>query len=115
MTADPEILIGRRAFLVAQRALSGIATTAIPTPLSVGWYDTAVDPERGSFAVVSEDGEHADLIGEIISVSYRGRSVNAYVLGARSITSDIALQRRAFIAIAPPSAGVVEGQVRVLA
>jgi hypothetical protein len=115
MTADPEILVGRRAFTEAQHLLAGVPLLAVPMPLRVGWYDTSVDPERGSFAVVAEEGEHQGLIGEIISVEFQGRSVSAYVLGARSITSDIALQRRAFMAIASPSAGSVHAQVQVLA
>jgi hypothetical protein len=109
------LLSARRAFPIAQQLLAGVPILTPPLDLSIGWYDTALDPERGSFAVVAEGGEHEDLIGEVIAVSYRGRSVNAYVLGARGISAELALQRRAFLAIAVPSAESLEAQVEVLA
>jgi hypothetical protein len=109
------LLSARRAFPVAQQLLAGVPILTPPLDVSVGWYDTALDPERGSFAVVAEGGEHEDLIGEVIAVTYRGRSVNAYVLGARGISTEFALQRRAFLAIAVPSTESVQAQAEVLA
>lgn len=116
MTNDPLILLGRRAFPEAQAQLAGIPIVQAVGAEDVGWYDTAIDPETGSFAVVSEaDPSAADLIGETIRVEYGARFVYAYVIGARDVSTRVALARRAFLGLAPPSAGTIEGYVKVVA
>jgi len=116
VTSDPLILLGRRAFAEAQAQLAGIPIVDSVGGEQVGWYDTAIDPETGSFAVVSEDDPSAQaLIGETIRVEYSARVVYAYVLGARAVSTRVALARRAFLGLAAPSEGTIEAFVKVVA
>lgn len=97
--AEQEVLDARRAFATAQQLLAGVAVERVEGLVAVGWYDTAVNPETGSFALVRREGPLTDLIGEIVHVSAGDRSVFAYVLGSAGVPTDLALARRAFFAL----------------
>lgn len=96
--AELEILAGRRCFAVAQELFSGSAI-APAQQLEVGWHDSSVNPETGSFAVVAPGAGLDDLIGEIVAVTLRKRQVFAYVLGWGDIPTPFSLTRRLFAAL----------------
>lgn len=95
-TTEPEIQAGRRAFAKAQSLLSG-GPIQPSVALNVGWHDTSVNPERGSFAVVAN--AHQDLVGEIVQVAFSGRTVYAYVLTTADVPVDLSVTRRLFLAL----------------
>jgi hypothetical protein len=100
---EPEVHVARQAFPDAQTQLAGEPVSAIGL-LDVGWYDSSVEPEGGSIAVVRAggpyDGEGDEgLIGRRLRVTRDGRSVFVYVLGARGVPDDVAVARRAFLAL----------------
>lgn len=98
--AEQEILDARRAFATAQQLLAGGLDRRLPDTIAVGWYDTTVSPETGSFALVRRGGPYEDLIGDILRVSANDRSAFVYVLDAAGLPTDIAIARRAFLALA---------------
>lgn len=93
----PEVTVGRRAFPVAQALFMGQPTSS-PQELVVGWYDSSVHPESGSFALVAAGAGFDDLIGEIIGVTFNKRTVYAYVIETATLPDPqvIGLARRAF-------------------
>jgi hypothetical protein len=99
---EEEVHIGRRAFAEAQAQFRGPALTRLPGLIAVGWYDGDVEPEAGSFCVVRTGGPFDDdsIIGEVLAFTYEQRpTVYAYCLGSREVADDIALYRRAFLAV----------------
>lgn len=94
--AEPEVLIGQRAFPESQRIFAGAPFRRLAERVEVGWYGTDTHPLTGAFAVVREGAGLDDLIGEVIRLSWRGRESYVYVLAARGVPTDIALYRRAF-------------------
>jgi hypothetical protein len=93
----PEVTVGRRAFPMAQQLFMG-QPTSTPAQMVVGWYDSSVHPESGSFALVQTGAGLDDLIGEIIGVTFNRRTVYAYVLQAATLPDAqmLALARRAY-------------------
>jgi hypothetical protein len=65
---------------------------------SIGWHGTSVEAHEGAFAVVSADFQA--LVGEVVQVRARGRSVAVYVIGVRRVPVDLSLSRRAFLSLA---------------
>lgn len=99
---DEEVHVGRRAFGEAQRQFAGPALSRLPGLVTVGWYDTDVEPESGSFCVVRTGGpyDNEELVGEVLAFTYGQRPVvYAYCLGSREVAEDVALYRRAFLAV----------------
>jgi hypothetical protein len=95
-----EVADARRSFSKAQELLAGVPFRLIPY-VEVGWYDTAAHPEDGCFALVREEGPYTDLVGEVLRVTYGSRpGVFVYVIGGADIPQDLALYRRAFLAVA---------------
>lgn len=111
---EPEVLIGRRAFAEAQALFDG-ERIAVVGRVAVGWHDTAVQPETGSFAVVRVGGPHTGLLGEVIRVTRGDRSVLAYVLGSAGVPTDISLARRAFFALGLLASESLDCSVEVVA
>lgn len=98
LPAEPTVLLARQAFPDAQAAMFGALGPA--GVYTVGWYGSTVNDERGSFAVVNALGPLADLVGDFVNVSYEGRDVNVYVIGAQaSLPDDLDMTRRAFMQI----------------
>jgi hypothetical protein len=95
---EVEILAARRAFAVAQTLLAGGAIQAAQN-LSVGWHDSSVNSESGSFAVVQSNAGLDDLIGEVVKVSFYDRSVFAYVLEDDDVPTQVSITRRLFLAL----------------
>lgn len=95
---EVEVLAARRAFGVAQELLAGGPVQAAVS-LSVGWHDSSVNPESGSFAVVQSNAGLDDLIGEVVLVTFYSRSVFAYVLEDDDVPTQLSLTRRCFLAL----------------
>lgn len=103
----------------AQLASPGLMPTR-PVAASCGWHGTGLDPERGSFAIVARDGPLADLVGERLAVSRRdtaeARTVYVYVhADSDTLTEELSLTRRAFMALADPALEDVPVVVEVVA
>lgn len=113
--AEPEILIGRRAFATAQTLFAGVAARRLPERTDVGWYGTETHAEIGAFAVVRDGWGLDDLIGEVLRVSVGRRAVFVYVVGARGIPTDIALARRAFLGLGLLSSEALSAVIEVVA
>lgn len=95
---EMEIVTGRRSFIAAQALFSG-GPVGKSQKLSVGWHDTSVNPETGSFAVVQATAGLDDLVGEIIRVTNNRREVFVYVLDTADVPVQVSLARRAFVAL----------------
>jgi hypothetical protein len=89
-----------RPFASAQAQLEGPPTRMIG-PVQGGWYDSGAYPEvtAGAAAIVHRGGVLEELVGEVVSVRYRGRRIYVYVHGAADLPTDFALTRQAFLAI----------------
>lgn len=94
---EPEVASARRAFAEAQAALDSPARGLAATDLQVGWHDTSVHPERGSFAVVRREGPLTPLIGEVLRVTGREGFVIVYCMASGDVPYDLSLARRAMI------------------
>jgi hypothetical protein len=98
LPAEPAIIAGRQALVDAQAQFAGAAT-----PLgnfTVGWYGTEVSDERGSFALVNPVGRLAQAVGDFLEVRYADQRTVVYVIGSYNyLTTDLALTRRAYLAI----------------
>lgn len=106
MLADPtelEIMYGRRAFPVAQQLLAGLGTPQRTlSPVTIGWHDTSLSDESGSFCVVDAAGDQLELIGEVLSfTALNEREVFAYCLGSAGLPDgiDISVSRRVFLGL----------------
>lgn len=111
------VLVGRRCFADAQAQL-GVRppNQTVDALVTTGWYDTALNAEVGSFAVVDPAGVLADRVGQVLRVSTGSFSVFAYVIGSASTSTGapLALARRAFMALGPLSVGTLECVVEVV-
>lgn len=115
ITPEPEILEGRRAFLTAQATFDRVPDRMLPTTYDVAWYGTAVNPQRGSFAIVQVDGPLDDLVGDHLRVWSGARSVNVYVLGrGEDLDTPLAITRRSFMALGLLSEDAIRCRVEVL-
>lgn len=115
MAVEPELLVARRAFPTAQRLLAGVAMRRLPSRIEVGWFGTEVEPEAGAVAIVRLGAGLDDLIGEVLRVEVGDRSIFVYVLGARGIPTDLAVARRAFLALGLLSHEALPAVVEVVA
>jgi hypothetical protein len=115
---EPEILLARRAFPDAQAALTGVVAAERNTRNTLGWYGTTFHEERGSFAIVREDGPLADLVGDRLRLRYgKATPVFVYCIGAREIADgyDIVVPRRVFAALELLAVDRIDVIVEVLA
>lgn len=97
----PEIQAGRRVFAVAQTILSTGFSAQRAQQITLGWHDSIVNSENGSFAVVNSDAAMAGLVGEIVQVAIAGgASVYAYVLTTADVPVQLSLTRRLFLSMA---------------
>lgn len=99
MTVEPEVMLGRRAFPMAQQLLAGSVESQLPQLVETGWHDTSVHPETGAFALVRQGAGLDDLIGEILRVQAQDRTAYVYCLGSADVPTDLSLARRAFLAL----------------
>lgn len=101
---EPELMAARRAFPKAQQLLAGVPESRLGRRVDVGWHGTEADPETGACAVVRTGAGFDALIGQVVRLeTLQGRSVFAYVLGARDVPADISVTRRTFF----PALGVL--------
>ena len=111
---EPEVAAARRSWLAAQAALDAPTVRVLPGTIATGWHDTSAHPERGFFAVVRQDGPLLDLIGELLRVSVRGRSVIVYCMASADVPFDLSLARRAMFPLAALPRDYVDCSVEVL-
>lgn len=95
---DPSILTGRRAFSAAQPLFAGGPVGPEQT-LSVGWHETSVSEETGSFAVVAQNAGLDDFVGEVVRVRFLARHVYAYVLDTADVPVQLSVTRRLFLVL----------------
>jgi hypothetical protein len=99
LSPEPPVLDGRQAFLDAQAAFAGTATTL--GFFTVSWYGTAVSDERGSFGIVDPTMGLANAVGEVVQVTYNRRMVSVYVIGSQDgLATDLGITRRSYMALA---------------
>lgn len=115
---DPAVL-ARLGWSTAQEMLtSGV----LPSPsydTEATWHGTAVDPNRGSFAVVRAGSVLAGLVGERLKITTRvaanPRTCLVYVFQAVStLDADLSLARRAFAELELLAADTVDVHIEVL-
>lgn len=106
---EQEILDGRRAFPVTQGLFPATPRDRVPSVFSVSWAGSDLIGESSAFAVVDQNqAALGDLIGEFLRLDLDRRSVVVYVLGSRDLDSDVALTRRAFMALGLLSSPAVQ-------
>lgn len=95
---EPAVLAARQGFADAQVSLTGIVAPQGYYQLS--WYGTTISDERGSFGVVAADGPLFQLVGQFAQLTVATRSVNVYIIGgAVNLLTDLAVTRRAYLAL----------------
>jgi len=103
---EPLVLQGRQCFLDAQALFPG--PSDVRGFYNVGWYGSSLSDERGSFGVVDPAGRLADLVGDIVEVTYypgatgsQGkRSVRVYIIGSQQdLGLDLCVTRRSYMAL----------------
>ena len=110
---EPAVLAGRLGFIDAQAAMLG-APRVIGIS-SVSWYGTDVSDERGCFGLVDPAGALYDKVGDFLKLTVLGLSVNVYIIGSYSgLTTDIAITRRAYLAISLLAVEPVNAIIAVL-
>jgi hypothetical protein len=109
-----EVSAGRRCFAIAQAILAGGPVGGeAAQDLVVGWHDSGVS-EQGSFAVVGLNMGLDDLIGEIVSVTYSGRTVYVYVLESADVPVQLSVCRRVFMALQRPTIEAISATVQTV-
>jgi hypothetical protein len=107
------VLNGRQGFADAQADMTG-GTTLVGI-CDVSWYGSTVDDERGSFGLVEPTGNFSGLVGNTLQLRVGFRSVTVYIIGSYSgLTTDIAVTRRSFLAVAVPAQDPVQAIVSVV-
>lgn len=119
---DAELMASRRAFPTAQQLLAGGVLRVVADVLNVGWHDSSEHPETGAVALVSENGELVDLVGEVVQVTRYPVATGAatcavYVVGSGDLEADIdiSLSRRAFLSLGLLSLESLPCRVEVIA
>lgn len=106
LAPEPYVLDGRQAFDDAQRLFAG-ATVPLGF-FEVAWYGSATQDERGCFAVVDPMMGLADMVGDILEVTFypqisgpsMTRSARVYVIGSQQdLGSDLAVTRRTYMTL----------------
>lgn len=108
MTNDPlelELLAGARAWPETQRLFLGAVDPTRPRhSVPCGWYGTQVDENEGAFCVVREGSPLEELVGDFVRVYWRGKVAFVYCVGGSGLSTELALARTAFMALAPLNA-----------
>lgn len=96
MNNEPDIVFARGAFPAVQIDLDDYPSKAIAGEFVCGWYGTGINEERGSFCVVSSNGELANRVGDYLRISYLTNHVTLYCVESHDILYDLAITRRAY-------------------
>lgn len=96
MNNEPDIVFARGGFPDVQTTLEDYPSKAIPGEFVCGWYGTSINDERGSFCIVSSNGELADRVGSYLRISYLTNHVSLYCVESHDILYDLAITRRAY-------------------
>lgn len=115
---EPEVFNAWRCFVDAQAWLltATAGPVAVTTNVTIGWYDTDVDPNKGSFALVSATGAFADNVGDILRITTTDlRTCFVYVFGTAALQVDLALAFRSWVSLTLPSEDSLVVRVEVMA
>lgn len=111
---EPEITAGRRAFPMAESLLEDVPLSVAAVNMATGWHDTAISDEQGAFAVVRDGADLDDLIGEVLQITYKTRTIYVYCLGSAGVVADLSLARRAFLSLALLTEEAIGARVAVV-
>jgi hypothetical protein len=99
---EPEVYNGRRGWPDTQTITGADDPLVRPKTLPITWYGTGVDENEGAFCMIAAGSDFEYLVGEYVRVTYGTRTAKVYCIGGSSeLGSDIALARRAYLALAP--------------
>jgi len=110
---EQEILDGQRAWTYSQAAFEGGTVRELTEAATLGWYGTRTHVLEGAFGVVRPGLE--DLVGEVVRFTYQRRAAVIYLLAVRDIPQDIAVTRRAWMALAPLYQAEIEPLMELVA
>lgn len=115
-----EMLYGRLPFEAAQATLETHSLVSQARTLArAGWYGTRRDPERGSFVIVDSLGPLGGMVGERLRIARTdlptSRAIVAYCHTRDDLEFDLALSRRAFLALGSLTENSVNVEVAVVA
>lgn len=99
----PEVLEARYDFELAQRRLGGDEGVALSGFFACGWYGTAIQEDRGCFAIANTDGPFAPYVGQRLELTRSRRSVIVFCFAQTDLPHDIALARRPYMALESPA------------
>ena len=98
---EQEILDASRGFADAQLTLQGSIDIDIQRIYTQAcWYDSSTNEHEGCFALVNSGSDLESLVGDIVLVTYKKKSVWVYIVAATNLPTDIGLFRSAWIRIA---------------
>lgn len=118
---EPEVIDARLAWPDSQIALQGGVVERFAERATCGWYGTSLHDELGAFCLIDPDSQFAHLIGDRLKLSSGGgvkwRSIYVYAFGTTDLASgwDLAVPRRAFIALGLPTKDTLSVTVEVVA
>lgn len=117
-TLEEEVVQGMRPWPQAQELFRGPAFRRLANYVDVGWYDTALDGRGPAFCMVRDGAgaEFEELLGEVLRIVHGDREAFVYCLGSRNLPPnvDIALTRRAFLAVSLLTASSIPAVVEVV-
>lgn len=115
---ETDLYYARLPFHSAQAAIGRAGPVPPAYRGTAGWHGTALDTESqgSSFAIVHSGREFAGLLGQRVKVTYRNRSVYAYIHKQLDLDTDedISLSRRLFQHLAPLSTDSLSVRVEAL-
>lgn len=95
---EPEIQDGSRAWAKAQELFAGPPdSTRQRYDVDCSWYDTSVDDNLGAFCLIQAGHALEEVVGEVVQVKYRSRTIYVYCIGGADIDTPIALTRYAML------------------
>lgn len=99
LAATPEIRYAMRPFPASQELLSGPPLHASSRYIRTGWHDTLIFPLEGAFALIDPESGLDDLLGQVLAVHHRSRTVYVYCYTYASLPVPFSLYRRAFLGL----------------
>ena len=97
---ESDIVYARGGFPDVQDELDAFPSLPITGLFTCGWYGTAINEQRGSFAIVNDAGPLEDKVGDYLRVSYGKQSATVYVLESLTLPYDLVVARRAYYQLA---------------
>lgn len=112
---EPEVMIARRAFPQAQALMAGPPLIGTSQYVRTGWHDSSLHPLEGAFALIDPQSGLDDLIGEVLAVHYRTKTIYVYCYEFAGMVVPFSLYRRAFLALELLTAEEILTRIEVVA